>query len=562
MQVTLQIINLLGALGVFLFGMKIMSEGLQKVAGQRLKSVIGRITGNRFSGVATGFIVTTLVQSSSATTVMLVGFVNAGLLNLHQAIGVIMGANIGTTITGWLVALLGFKVQISAFALPAIGIGVGMTFLRGARRAQIGEVLIGFGLLFLGLSLMKGAVPGIEESQMAWVQSITESGFLSTLLFVFIGTALTVVLQSSSATMTLTLTLTASGFIPYDCAAAMVLGENLGTTATANFAAIGTSTAARRAARAHLVFNVFGVIWALAAFKWLMLPVVDALVPGDPTLPVHGGDLLMAGVVTSHLAAFHTLFNLTNTCVLLPFVNQLASIVTRLVPDENGEAHHVALFISTSLVQTPELLLVQVGKEMQRMTETVRAMYNDAMQILANPRSDLGTLVEDTLAREQLVDNLEHEITAVLALAASAASSAAASRQVGTMVLNTHRLERIADHCEKLVHIAVRNHQAGDDGLDAAALADIAELGELVDASLDNLSRYLVGQSKFEQAEAIERRIDEARGEMRSRYLERMRNTDMAPIPGMWLLDLLSHLEEIGDRAFGIIRRMEATRGM
>jgi phosphate:Na+ symporter len=539
-----------------------MSEGLQKVAGQRLKDVIGRITSNRFSGVVTGFTVTTLVQSSSATTVMLVGFVNAGLLNLHQAIGVIMGANIGTTITGWLVALLGFKVQISAFALPAIGIGVGMTFLRGARRAQIGEVLIGFGLLFLGLSLMKSSVPGIEESQMAWVQSITESGFLSTLLFVFIGTALTVVLQSSSATMTLTLTLTASGFIPYDCAAAMVLGENLGTTATANIAAIGTSTAARRAARAHLLFNVFGVIWALAAFKWLMLPVVDALVPGDPTLAIHGDDLLMAGVVTSHLAAFHTLFNLVNTCVLLPFVNQIASIVTRLVPDESNETHHVALFISTSLVQTPELLLVQVGKEMQRMTETVRAMYSDAMQILANPRGDLGTLVEDTLAREQLIDGLEHEITAVLALTARAASSAAASRQVGTMVLNTHRLERIADHCEKLVHIAVRNHQAGDDGLGADALADVAELGELVDKSLDNLSRYLVGQSKFEQAESIERRIDAARGEMRSRYLERMHNTDMDPIPGMWLLDLLSHLEEIGDRAFGIIRRMEATREM
>ncbi|MFT7581543.1 MAG: phosphate:Na+ symporter, partial [Myxococcota bacterium] len=312
MDIFLQVVNLLGALGVFLFGMKIMSEGLQKVAGAKLQALIGKMTSSPIKGVFTGFLVTTVVQSSSATTVMLVGFVNAKLLSLRQAIGVIMGANIGTTVTGWLVALLGFKVKISAFALPAVGLGVIFTFLHGARRKQIGEALIGFGLLFLGLSLMKDAVPGLDGESLAWVQSLTSLGFLSVVIFVLIGAALTVVLQSSSATMTLTLALTAAGYIPYDFAAAMVLGENIGTTASANIAAIGTSVIAKRAARAHLIFNVIGVVWALALFQWALLPLVDAIVPGNPELSVLSSAGAV-GVVTSHLAAFHTLFNILNT---------------------------------------------------------------------------------------------------------------------------------------------------------------------------------------------------------------------------------------------------------
>ena len=256
--------QLLGALGIFLFGMKVMSEGLQKVAGDRMKSLLARITGNRFSGVLTGLTVTCVVQSSSATTVMVVGFVTAGLLTLTQAIGVIMGANIGTTLTGWLVAVLGFKVKITAFALPACGVGFAMSFLKGARVRQWGEALLGFGLLFIGLGLLKDAVPDIGSPEdLAWVQAVSGYGFGSVVLFVAIGTLLTVVLQSSSATMTLTLTLAALGWLPYELAAATVLGENIGTTITANLAAIGASRDAVRAARVHFLFNIFGVTWAL-----------------------------------------------------------------------------------------------------------------------------------------------------------------------------------------------------------------------------------------------------------------------------------------------------------
>ncbi len=280
MDILKNVFVLLGSLGVFLYGMKIMSEALQKVAGHRLKDLLGKITTpfplsnsfpltmlNRLSGVVAGFLITTIVQSSSATTVMVVSFVNARLLNLLQAIAVIMGANIGTTITAWLVALLGFKVSISALALPAIGLGIAMTYFKGARPKQWGEATLGFGFLFLGLGLLKEAVPTITEEELRWISQLNQYGIFSTLIFVALGSVLTLALQSSSATMTLTLTLTAMGMIPYDTSIAMVLGENIGTTATANIAAIGASAAARRTARAHFIFNIVGVTWALLLLR-------------------------------------------------------------------------------------------------------------------------------------------------------------------------------------------------------------------------------------------------------------------------------------------------------
>ena len=544
--------NILGALGVFLVGMKFMAEALQKVGGSRIKGLLERITGNRVSGVVTGFVMTTIVQSSSATTVMVVSFVGAGLLSLTAAIGVIMGANIGTTVTGWMVALLGFQVRITSFALPAVGLGVALTFAHGAKAKQWGEVLLGFGLLFLGLSLMKEAVPSVAGGQLEWIGRFSSYGVLSTLLFVGVGTVLTVVLQSSSATMTLTLTLTAAGVIPYEVSAAMILGENIGTTATANLAALGGSSVAQRAARAHLVFNLLGVTWAIALMQIGLLPVVDAMVPGDPT----AGSAL---VVTAHLAAFHSLFNVTNTLVMLPFVNQLAALVTRWVP-EDAEAGRVSRYLSAGIIETPEIFLLQARQEMRRMAEVGRAMYTDALKLLSNPKEALGTTVHDTERREQTIDGLEREITDALSLAARAATSAAAAREIGEMSLNTHRLERIGDHCEKLVEIAVKNHQAGDDGMQEGALDDIRALGVLVDESLVQLGAYIVGDSTFASAEDIETRINAMRDEVRARYIDRVQRGEGRPIPVLWLLDAIGHLEEIGDRVYGIVRRTEATK--
>lgn len=563
------ILNLAGALGVFLLGMRLMSEGLQKVAGSKLKSLIRKITSNRFSGVLTGFVVTSVIQSSSATTVMVVSFVSASLLTLTQAIGVIMGANIGTTVTGWLVALLGFKVKISAFALPAIGLGFAAGFAKRPNLKHSGEVLLGFGLLFLGLGLLKDAVPALSGPEsLVWVRDLTSHGFFSIIIFVLLGTALTVVLQSSSATMTLTLTFAALGWLPYEMAAAMVLGENIGTTATANLAAIGAPVPAKRAARAHFIFNVFGATWALALMSLVLLPVVDWLVPGAPNIDFAAlqgneeGLLNARAVVTTHLAAFHTLFNVTNTMLLLPFVDQLVKVVTRWVPDSKAKTTTRALYLSTPLLSTPELSLVQTRKEMHHMTEVVRRMFTDSMTILKNPNESLGTLVEDTLEREDIVDDLEVEISNHLSQTAQASTTSAVSIKIAEMIQNTHRLERIGDHCAVLVRIARRLHQDPDTVLQEHEIENITKIGGLVDKALDNLGRYLAGEKGVAaQAEALEDEIDNTRREMREEQIARLEEREGEDmITGIAFLDLLTHLEEIGDRAVGIIRQAEAAR--
>jgi phosphate:Na+ symporter len=559
----LTLLGLLGSLGVFLFGMKIMSEGLQKVAGSKLKALLAKLTVNRFTAVLTGLVITVVVQSSSATTVMVVSFVSAGLMTLVQAIGVVMGANIGTTMTAWMVALLGFKVKVTAFALPAIGIGLPMSFLRGARVRQWGEVLIGFGLLFLGLDLIKDTIPKpTSPEELAWLQPLIGHGYLSVLIFVGLGIVFTLLLQSSSATTTLTLTLAAMGWIPYELALAMVLGENVGTTVTANLASIGTSTDAKRAARAHLIFNLVGVSWAFLLMDVYLVPVVDWIVPGDPRADLQSATLdergraVAAASVTIHLAAFHTLFNVTNTLVMLPLVGFLERTVRRLVPERKAKGEPVVRYMSTALIETPGLMLIQAGKEMQHMMDVVRRMFADAMQILTQPSTKLGKLVEDTLEREDLVDRMEQEVIKQLTLTARAATSANAERNISAMVQNVHRLERIADHCAVLVRIARRMYDAGQQ-LDEQDVADIRELGAQVDSALENVGLYMAGESSPRVTEEIEQRIDETRRQLRTRHIEEMKASPEALQRQLAFLDAITHLEEIGDRAAGIVRHAE-----
>lgn len=551
MDTAVGVLNLLGALGVFLFGMKVMSKGLQEVAGDKLKGLLAKITGNRFKGVLTGFGITTIIQSSSATTVMVVGFVNAGLLNLIQAIGVIMGANIGTTVTGWLVALLGFKVKITTFALPAIGIGLILTFLKPVKARQWGDTLIGFGLLFVGLGMLKSAVPEVEGGQLTWIQDLAGHGLLSTIAFIGIGTALTVVLQSSSATMALTLTMTAQGLIPYEAAIAMVLGENIGTTATANIAAIGTSVAARRAALAHLVFNLVGVLWAIALMRLVLLPTVDWMVPGDP-LATGGGDE-MKGILTAHLAAFHTLFNVVNTGLMLGFVRRLARFVTRAIKDRQGPKERVAKHLSFGVVETPELLVEMVSQELDHMTEIVRGIYDDALHIVVNPDESLGTLVRDTRRREELVHALRREISEVLATTARASTSEKTAYTVARLALNAHRVEAIAGECGKLLTAAAANHDDPELNLDEEALGDLARYGELVRSSLDALSMHMRAGNGVDKAKAIEQAIDAEHLRIRRRYIRRIQEGDDEVTPSMLVLDLAGQLERLADHVYDIM---------
>lgn len=552
MQILFQVLEIIGSLGVFLFGMKIMSEALQKVAGERLKGLLATMTANRFSGVATGFLTTTIVQSSSATTVMVVGFVNAQLLNLHQAIGVIMGANIGTTITGWLVALLGFKVKMSAMALPIVGVGMAMTFMKGSRRKQWGEVLLGFGILFLGLDLLKQSIPPLDERQLEFVRDLGGQGFDSTLAFVLIGSLLTMILQSSSATMTLTLTMTAAGWITFENAAAMILGENIGTTVTALLASLGTSVTARRAALAHTTFNLFGVAWALALFSWVMLPTVDAIVPRDPrAIPAD------PAVVTAHLAMFHTGFNVVNTLLMLPFVTTIARIVTWLVPGPaKAEEPGFGTYLTTAVVGTPELQLIQVGQELRHMVDVVTGMFRNAMEALTNPAAPVADLVESIRADETRVDGLERDITEVLRRTGRESTSGHVARQIANMTQNAHRLERVGDHCERLANIAERIRKDPDRDLDDRALRNLQTLRPLVEAALANTRSYFAGDGSLDEARRIESEIDVARDRIRMDFVEAIQKDQHEAIPDLWFLDALNHVEEISDRCYGIAMQL------
>ena len=479
-----RVLSLLGSLGVFLLGMKILSDALQQVAGERLKTLLGKMTSNRFSAMLTGVLITSVIQSSSVTTVIVVSFVSAGLFSLSQAVGVIMGANIGTTFTGWVIALVGFRLNIASIALPCLAVGVAMTFVKKPFVKLWGDALVGFGLLFLGLGLMKDSLPSVSDpSQLAWISNLTNFGILSVILCVIIGAILTMVLQSSSATMTTTLALAALGWIPYHAAAAFVLGENIGTTITANLAAIGATIAAKRAALVHLLFNVFGVVWAIALMNVYWLPLVDYLVPGDPTVDMGAlqsspeAAAVAAGVITAHLAAAHTLFNVTNTAVLLPFTRQLETIVTRLLPDHGEEPSLQARLLATSRIGSAEINVVQAGQAMQHMTQLVRTMLNDALFIISHPHEDLGSKVSKTLEIEQDVDELEREAMDYLTTLSRMPISDATTHKVTEMMQNVHRIERIADHCAVIVRIARRIHGAGTP-LTEQAIEEVRELSQ------------------------------------------------------------------------------------
>ena len=358
------ILQLLGSLGLFLFGMTVMSDALMKLAGNRMRKILATMTSNRVFGILTGFIITSIIQSSSATTLMVVSFANASLLTLVESISVIMGANIGTTITAWLITILGFKVSMSAIALPLVGLGFGFTFGKSEKLKNWGSFIIGFAVLFIGLQFLKEAVPDIKNNPeiLEFLRRYTDLGFWSVILFMFIGTLLTVVIQSSSATMALTLIMTAQGWIPFELAAAMVLGENIGTTITANLAAMVANYHAKRTARAHLIFNLLGVLWMLILFyPFLQFIEQIALWTGSES------PYVSAAAIPVAISLFHTFFNIINTFVLVWFVKPIARIVERVIPEKEIVEKEIdePKFLSSKVLKYPETLIASLIKESQ-----------------------------------------------------------------------------------------------------------------------------------------------------------------------------------------------------
>ncbi len=439
------VLKLVGALGFFIYGMKVMSESIQKVAGDKLRSVMSLITSNRISGVFTGFLTTAVIQSSSATTVMVVSFVNAGLLKLREAIGVIMGANIGTTITGVLIIVFGFsKFSISHYTLPIIAFGFPMLFSKRQSIKNWGEFMIGFALLFMGLSALKGAVPDLKSNPevLAWISHLQSLGFMAIVIAVLIGTLLTIAVQSSSAAMAITLIMCDNGWIPFDIAAGIVLGENIGTTITANLAALVGNAHAKRAALAHFMFNVFGVVWMLLIFNFFIGAIDSVMIMNNAGSPLIETDAIKWG-----LTYFHISFNIINTCVMIWFVPQIEKIVSRLIKikDADSEEFHLE-YISTNLMRTPELSLLEVRKELSKFAKLVLKM-NDLVHRLveSDDKKEEKELIDKIFTYEDRTDDMELEINNYLVKVAEGRLSAATSNEVHAMMSITKDMERIAD---------------------------------------------------------------------------------------------------------------------
>lgn len=555
MDIGSMIITAGGGLALFLFGMKVMSEGLQKVAGERMRSILSAMTSNRFAGVGTGLVVTAVVQSSSATTVMLVGFVNAGLINLSQSIGVIMGANIGTTITAWLVAVIGFKVKITAMALPAIGLGFFPRLFGMRRLSEWGEVLVGFGVLFLGLNFMKDAVSVLKDSPevISWIAGCRADVLGWRLIAVLVGLGVTFIIQSSSAAMAVTMTMAAEGIIDLPTACALALGQNIGTTITANLAAIGTSTAAKQSARAHTLFNVLGSLWPIFLFHPFMM-VIDHIVPG--ALEGEPSKALLA----AYLAAFHTAFNVANTILFLPFTRQLAWMSTKLVWGVKQEGDHLK-FLDPKLMNSPPMALHAARSELRRMLEEVESMLERVIELISYPDKKLGKVADRILASEQIVDMLEKEISEYLVSVTRMDTSLHQSHEIAGIINAVHDIERMGDHCEALLKLTRKRYDMKL-SLTEDALKDLVDLGRRDQEFLTLLKTNMFGAKHdlMPRAREFEDSIDDMRKRARKGHIARLNAQECSVNQGLIYIDMLTSFEKIGDHAYNVAQMLAGER--
>lgn len=530
--------QLLGALGLFIYGMKIMSEGLQKLAGSRLRSVLKGMTSNRLTGVLTGTFVTTVIQSSSATTVMVVSFVNAGLLTLSESMGVIMGANIGTTITAWLVAFLGFKVKIVPIATMFVGFSFPLLFVKKEFFKHLAEFIIGFGILFIGLDLLKDSVPDLQQNPdiLAFLNQYTSAGFLSIILFVAFGTLLTVVVQSSSASTAITLIMLNNGWIPFELAAAMVLGENIGTTITANLAAAIGNVYAKRAARFHTLFNLIGVLWMLLIFSWYA-PFIEA------ESKAAGLDDKLA------LAVFHSSFNILNVFLLIWFIPYLEKLVVRIQPSKGlGDEEFRLRFISAGLMSTPELSLAEAKKELQVFAKLIDKMSFSFTALLFDRHKDKEAIIEKIRKREDITDELELELTDYLTKVSESDLSRDASERVRDMLSMANDLERIAD----IYYMMTKNYQRmvkQNIKLPEDVMQELKELLDMVYNGIKLMRKNMelddIDDVKMKEAYALEADVKALRKKLVKLHYNRLKKAIYGPMAGVVYLDYVVRAERI-----------------
>lgn len=549
----LDFLYLIGSLGLFLFGMKGMSEGIQKFAGEKLRSILSFMTKNRVMGVLTGFLITSIIQSSSATTVMVVSFVNAGLLSLVESIGVIMGANIGTTITAWIISIFGFKVKMAAVSIPLIGIGFPLLFAKKDKLKSLGEFIIGFALLFIGLDYLKNAVPDLKAhpEMFEFIKDISNNGIISTLSFILIGTLLTIVVQSSSAAMALTLVMCNNGWIGFEAGAAIVLGENIGTTVTANLAALIGNVHAKRAAMAHTVFNLIGVTWMVIFFSYFLNGISNYMLETTGNSPFTNTGSIVIG-----LSIFHTAFNIINTFLLVWFVKALEKLVTKVIPSKGLVDEEFRLeYIGSNILNTSEMAIIEAQKEIAIFGKRIKKMFGFIPELLGEmDKKEYAELAARTKKYEDIADRMEVEIANFLVKVSRNEISDDVSRDVRAMLREISNLEKVADIIYQM-SLTIERKNTDKAWFTQTQRDRLKEMFDLVNEAFDNMLENLMaepGKAKIKKAIELETKINSLRDKIRDEHFISIEKGDYNIKSGLYYNHLYSACEKMGDHIFNI----------
>ena len=555
METFINLLSLVGSLALFLYGMKIMSEGLEKFAGDRLRNILASMTRNRFMGVCTGILVTALIQSSSATTVMVVSFVNAGLMSLVQSIGVIMGANIGTTVTAWIISAIGFKVNIAAFALPLLGIGLPMVFSGKSKRKSIGEFVFGFSFLFMGLSYLNKSAEALELGNIVanmlagWAGN---GGFFTILLFVFVGAVVTMIVQASAATMAVTLMLfdmQIPGF-GFELAAALAMGQNIGTTITAFIASMTANTQARRAAFAHMFFNVFGVVFILLIFH----PFCDAVTWFVTNVMGAGNNDLFK------LSAFHSAFNICNTLLLIGFVKQIEKFVCWLLPQKESDEEYRLQYISAGILSTAELSILEAQKEIHSYAERCNRMAGFVDELMNTEKDeDFNKLYSRIEKYENITDNMEVEIANYLHKVSDGRLSIESKMEIMRMLRQITELESIGDSCYNLARTLNRHRENSKIPFTEQQLSNMHTMMTMVRKAMSFMQvaveDVLNGRHvDYNRSYNIENEINNYRRQLKNRNLQDVDAGVYNYQIGVFYIDFISECEKLGDYVLNVVQ--------
>ena len=560
-------LQLIGALGIFIYGMKVFSDGLQKVAGNKLRAILKGMTTTRFRGIFTGFAATTVTQSSSTTTVMVVSFVNAGLLTFMESTGVIMGANIGTTVTAWMVSIFGFKMKITPIAVMLIGIFFPFMFSGRERLKNLAEAMIGFGILFIGLDFIKNAVPNIQQNpeMFMFLDQFTEFGFFSILLFVIAGTLLTLLTQSSSAASAITLVMLFQGWIDFPIAAAMVLGENIGTTVTANIAAVVGNVYAKRSARFHFVFNVFGVIWMLLLLHPFLMGIDAVMSYFSPEAGSVFNTTTEMGRAnaTLGLSLFHTTFNVLNVFLMVGFVPHIVRFIEKYQKEKEGEDSTYRLqYIASGMMSSPELSISQAHKEIELFAKLIEKMHYSMEGLLFNKQNKQDQFLKKLKKREEITDTIELEVAEYLTKISSFNLTEEATRRIRSMHSIINDLERVGDIYYQMSKTFERMQSEGTE-LRESVMVRLREMLDLIHEDIrlvrDNL-QLEYGNIDLQKAMELEETINSYRDELLEFHYQQLEKNAYSNAVGFVFLDYLNRLEKIGDHLFNVNEAMAGVK--